>query len=45
MRESAHTLKGASANLRALAAIAAARELEEAAVSGQSTQISRSRTS
>jgi HPt (histidine-containing phosphotransfer) domain-containing protein len=40
MRESAHTLKGASANLRAKAAITAAGELEEAAVSGQSTQIS-----
>jgi signal transduction histidine kinase/DNA-binding response OmpR family regulator/CHASE3 domain sensor protein/HPt (histidine-containing phosphotransfer) domain-containing protein len=39
MRESAHTLKGASANLRAIAAIAAAGELEEAAGSGDSTRI------
>jgi two-component system sensor histidine kinase/response regulator len=40
MRESAHTLKGASANLRASAAIAAAGQLELAAGTGDSTQIS-----
>jgi two-component system sensor histidine kinase/response regulator len=40
MRESAHTLKGASANLRAIAAITAAAALEEAAGSGASSQIS-----
>jgi CheY-like chemotaxis protein len=39
MRESAHTLKGASANLRAIAAITAAAQLEEAAGSGESTEI------
>ena len=39
MRESAHTLKGASANLRASAAISAASQLEAAAGSGESTQI------
>jgi HPt (histidine-containing phosphotransfer) domain-containing protein len=40
MRKSAHTLKGASANLRAIAASTAAGELEQAAVSGRSTQSS-----
>jgi signal transduction histidine kinase/DNA-binding response OmpR family regulator/HPt (histidine-containing phosphotransfer) domain-containing protein len=39
MRESAHTLKSASANLRAQAAISAASELELAAGAGQSAQI------
>ena len=39
MRESAHTLKGASANLRAQAAISAASELEFAARAGRSAQI------
>jgi two-component system sensor histidine kinase/response regulator len=39
MRESAHTLKGASANLRASAAIKAADQLEIAAGSGHSAQI------
>jgi HPt (histidine-containing phosphotransfer) domain-containing protein len=40
MRNSAHTLKGASANLRAIAASTAAQELEEAAAgAGESTQI------
>jgi two-component system sensor histidine kinase/response regulator len=40
MRDSAHTLKGASANLRAIAAITAAAKLEEGAGSGQTIQIS-----
>jgi CheY-like chemotaxis protein len=39
LRVSAHTLKGASANLRASAASAAAAELEAAAGSGMSAQI------
>jgi histidine phosphotransfer protein HptB len=39
MRESAHTLKGASANLRAIAAITAAEELEEAVGGRESAQI------
>jgi CheY-like chemotaxis protein len=39
IRESAHTLKGASASLRAQAAISAASELELAAGAGQSAQI------
>jgi HPt (histidine-containing phosphotransfer) domain-containing protein len=38
MRESAHTLKGASANLRASAATAAAEQLEVAAGLGESGQ-------
>jgi signal transduction histidine kinase/DNA-binding response OmpR family regulator len=38
LRKSAHTLKGASANMRAAAATAAAAELESAAGSGVSTQ-------
>ena len=38
LRESAHTLKGASANMRASAASAAAAELESAAGSGASAQ-------
>jgi HPt (histidine-containing phosphotransfer) domain-containing protein len=38
MRESAHTLKGASANLRAAAASAAATQLERAAGLGESAQ-------
>lgn len=40
LRESAHTLKGTSANLRASAAAAAAAQLETAARTGQSTQLS-----
>jgi two-component system sensor histidine kinase/response regulator len=40
LRESAHTLKGTSANLRASAAAAAAAQLEIAARTGQSTQLS-----
>jgi HPt (histidine-containing phosphotransfer) domain-containing protein len=40
MRESAHSLKGASVSLRAAAAAEAAEQLEVAAASGQSTQIS-----
>jgi CheY-like chemotaxis protein/HPt (histidine-containing phosphotransfer) domain-containing protein len=39
LRESAHTLKGASANMRALAVTTAAAELESAAGSGASAQI------
>jgi PAS domain S-box-containing protein len=39
MRESAHTLKSASANLRAAAATSAAAQLETAADRGQSAQI------
>jgi two-component system sensor histidine kinase/response regulator len=39
LRESAHTLKGASANMRAAAVTAAASELESAAGSGASAQI------
>jgi PAS domain S-box-containing protein len=39
MRESAHVLKGASANLRAAAATAAAAQLETAAESGDRAQI------
>ena len=39
LRESAHTLKGASANMRASAVTAAATELWSAAVSGASAQI------
>jgi two-component system, sensor histidine kinase and response regulator len=39
LRESAHTLKGASANMRASAVSAAAAELESAAGSGASAQI------
>jgi signal transduction histidine kinase/CheY-like chemotaxis protein len=39
LRESAHTLKGASANMRASAVTAAAAELESAAGSGVSAQI------
>lgn len=39
MRESAHTLKGASANMRASAVTAVAAELESAARSGVSAQI------
>ncbi len=39
LRESAHALKGASANLRAAAAAAAAAQLESAAGSGKSAQI------
>jgi signal transduction histidine kinase/CheY-like chemotaxis protein len=39
LRESAHTLKGASANMRASAVTAAAAELESAAGSGASAQI------
>ncbi|GAC1667851.1 MAG: hypothetical protein NVS9B2_09950 [Steroidobacteraceae bacterium] len=39
LRESAHTLKGASANLRAVAATSAAALLESAADSGKSAQI------
>jgi CheY-like chemotaxis protein len=39
LRESAHTLKGASANMRASAVTAAAAELESAAGSGASVQI------
>jgi two-component system, sensor histidine kinase and response regulator len=40
LRESAHTLKGASANMRASAVTAAAAELESAAVSGATAHIS-----
>ena len=39
LRESAHTLKGASANLRALAATSAAAQLEAAAGSGENSKI------
>jgi HPt (histidine-containing phosphotransfer) domain-containing protein len=40
LRESAHTLKGTSANLRASAAAAAAAQLETAARTGQSAELS-----
>ena len=40
LRESAHTLKGTSANLRASAAAAAAAQLETAARTGQTAQVS-----
>jgi len=40
LREAAHTLKGTSANLRASAAAAAAAQLETAARTGQSAQLS-----
>ncbi len=39
MRDAAHTLKGASANLRAAAATAAASRLEAAAIAGDSVQM------
>jgi HPt (histidine-containing phosphotransfer) domain-containing protein len=39
MRESAHTLKGASSNMRASATTSAAAQLELAAGSGESTLI------
>jgi HPt (histidine-containing phosphotransfer) domain-containing protein len=41
MRDAAHVLKGASANLRASAATSAADQLEAAAISGHATDIPR----